>query len=338
MAGPEGYNPSDPHNAEAYPTPSKYEGFITPEGYDVSKVEGAEAYLTEVHGFTLPEAGGDTDKGTGYHLALALQTERRAAMYEDGEHQNVAEHSAKLSITTVWTALKERPDLDAGKVSIMAGFHDLIEAYSKDTVINDEEALKSKHWREKAAMTLVRRDLGDSPLVEILEEYENLGSPEARFVNAMDKVEAYQFALNTKAALQRGRAEDFRDVAGIALPKAVIDPTAFRLMKNVLKNLGRKWHGWGCMPFDGNPDEIIDMLADEIASQHEAKLAAYKGIRAVVRQFTGTTLAPAGLEQPKLNEAEARQKGVTLLASRRGHNRPTPPMPPTSPAFGVALI
>jgi 5'-deoxynucleotidase YfbR-like HD superfamily hydrolase len=338
MPGHDGYYPPEPHSAEAFPSPSNHSEFITPEGYDVSTVDGAEAYLTEIHGVVLPEPGGETDSSTGYHISKALQKEKRAALYaEAGERQNVAEHTTNLAFTTVWKASKERPELDAGKISIMATYHDAIEAYSKDTVVNDEEQLKSKHWRELAGMTLLRRDLGEHhPLLDVLEEYEQLESPEARFVNAMDKVEAYQFALNTKAALQKERWENFHDVVAKALPKAVIDPTAFKLMQEVLTHLGRKWHDWGCMPFDGDPAEIVSEQAVAAAILFEAKLTAYKGARAVVLGFTGEQVAPEGLTQPVLDEQAARNIGVTLLSSRRAQRQPTPPTPPTSPAFGVA--
>ncbi len=325
----EGNNLRDPLEAEAH---------ITPEGYDVSTIEGAETYLTEMHGIILPEAGGPTDAGTGYHLALALQRENRAAIYEGAERrQNVAEHSAKLAITTVWKASKERPDLNSGTVSIMATFHDMIEAYGKDTIITDEEALVSKPWREKAAMTLLRRDLHDSPLLDVLEEYEACESPEARFVKAMDKVEAYQFALNSKATLHRLRKEDFADIVEVALPKAAIDHTAFGLMKEVLKQLGRKWEAWGCKPFEGDPDEIVESLAAEIEVA-----PAPQTIESIHEELDidkiDTPLGPEGIgQQPELDPQRARQVGVVLLSEYRAQ-RDRPPLPPTPAAAGLAAF
>ncbi|MGI9027297.1 MAG: HD domain-containing protein [Candidatus Saccharimonadales bacterium] len=323
--GPEGFDPTGSSNMES---------IVTPEGYDVSTVAGAEAYLTEIHGRVLPEAGGLIDASTGYHLSLALQKEARAALYnEDGDkQQNVAEHAFKLAGSAVWKASHERDDLDIGKVSIMAIFHDYIEAYAGDTVIEDLEALESKFWREKAGMTLLSRDLEGNGLLKILEEYENNETPESRYVNAMDKVEAYQFSLNNKAKLHRQRWEDFGQLAEKALPKAVIDKTAFGLMQDVLIQLGRKWHDWGCMPFDGDPEEIVGSLASKVEADYLAEQTLSRQIEAVVYQYTGDTSLPdEGVVQPKINADQANQFGnVVLLASRKKDD--TMPEPPGTPA------
>lgn len=323
--GPEGFDPNGLSSLELS---------VTPEGYDVSTVLGAEAYLTEIHGRELPEAGGNIDAGTGYHLTLTLQKEERAALYEEdgGKQQNVAEHAFNLAGNAVWKAMSERPDLNAGNVAIMAIFHDHIEAYAGDTVIEDTEALESKLWREKAGMTLLRRDLEGNNLLEFLEEYELGTTPEARYVNAMDKVEAYQFSLNNKAELHRERWEDFGELAQKALPKAVIDKTAFGLMQEVLIQLGRKWHDWGCMPFDGDPEEIVGALASKVEADYLAEQTLLKQVEAAVYQYTGDTSLPdKGVVQPAIDADQAKQFGnVVLLADRKRDD--TMPEPPGTPA------
>jgi hypothetical protein len=113
-------------------------------------------------------------------------------------------------------------------------------------------------------MTLFLQDAGDNPIADLMREYEAGSSPEARFVNAMDKVEAYQFALATKAELHRERGERFEEVVIQALPKAAIDATALDKMQAVLKQLGRKWNEWGCAPLDSNPDEIVDTIVERL--------------------------------------------------------------------------
>jgi hypothetical protein len=80
----------------------------------------------------------------------------------------------------------------------------------------------------------------------------------------MDKVEAYQFALATKAELHRERGESFEELVVQALPKAAIDPTALEKMQEVLKQLGRKWNEWGCRPLEGDPDEIVDTVVEHM--------------------------------------------------------------------------
>ena len=321
--------------------PPGAEDYITPQGHDVRIIEEAEAYLSGFHGIDLPEAGGATDSRTGYHLALSLQKEDREAIYPgpEGRRQNVAEHSAKLAVTATWIAGHERPDLDLGKVTQMSLFHDLLEAYAGDTPVNDQQLLLTKFWREQAGMTLLRRDLEGNPLLDILEEYEEGESPEARFVRAMDKVEAYQFALNTRATLQRDRAEDYKEMVAKALPKAVIDPTAFELMQDVLIHLGRKWHVWECMPFEGEAEEIVRTLADQLMAEYTAVEEEDQAELAEVFAFPQVSSGPNGVgEQPVIDSIErAHQVGVTLMSAfRRSADNP-PPQPPSPATAAISL-
>lgn len=330
MKGPEGYTPSDPHLAEVSESPH-----ISPEGHDVSTIEGATAYLLTLREEKgLPQPGGELDAATGYHLMMALQREDRAHTYENGRPQNVAEHTAKLVTACLMVASRERPDLNIGKVTIMAQLHDLIEAYCGDTVINDLEAVAEKPIKERAAMTLLRHELKDnSRLIDILTEYESQSSAEARFVKAMDKVEAYQFSLSTRARLHRDRWEDFPTVVRQALPKAVIDPTAFAMMQEALRHLGRKWEDWGCMPYVGDFDKIVEQFAEEALADYIYEQAVDRQ-QDTVLNYTGTSLAPEGLIQPEISAERAKQLGVTLLAERRlQSNEPNPPGPPPAAAL-----
>jgi 5'-deoxynucleotidase YfbR-like HD superfamily hydrolase len=341
------------------------EAVYTPEGYDVTTVQGARDYLTLVHGIEIPEPVGEIDASTGYHLALRLQKEQRAALYYEEDlvnreealpTQNVAEHSFKVGLSAVWKAAEERPELDLGKVSLMALFHDLLEAYCKDTVVNDPVALKTKFWRETAGITLLKHDLGDrEELIAILEEYEECKSPEARFVKGRDKVEAYQFSLNNKAVLHKERQEHFPEVVEQALIRASIDRTAYKDMVAVMKELGRKWHEWDCMPFDGDPDEIVDMLAQKVGEEYLKSQIAYAGGTATKKEVKtegvssfdlGVTIHPPerGLkevgEKPPETEKETNitktlGATVTSLAAYRHRkeirqNPPTPDFPPTT--------
>jgi 5'-deoxynucleotidase YfbR-like HD superfamily hydrolase len=247
----------------------------------------AEKYLWEVHGIERPVAKGEIDASTLYHVALRLQQEPRAALYyeedlvnnnEELPTQNVAEHSFKVAITAIVKSAKERPDLDVGKVAIMSLIHDLLEAYCKDTVANDPVALKTKFLRETAGITLLKDDLGeDHPLIEYIDEYEECKVPEARFVKGRDKVEAYQFSLNNKAVLHKQRQEHFPEVVEQALTRAAIDRTAYKDMIAVMKQLGRMWHKWDCMPFDGDPDEIVDRLAIKVGESELKSQIAFAG-------------------------------------------------------------
>ena len=315
--------------------------------YDVHDVNGAEAYLTEVHGRDLPRIRGEFDATTGFHLAFAVQKEDRAAIYEDGNFENVAEHSFFLAVTCSWTAMNERPDLNAGNTTIIATHHDqIVEGYGGDTPIHDIEKLATKEAREAAGMTLFLRDVGDSPLGQLMLEYEEGRTPEARFVKGMDKVVAYQLSLATKAALHSERQEEFKDIVETALPKAVIDKTAFSKMKGVLKQLGRKWNDpeWGCKKFEGDPDEIVDRIANYVQDQGAEVTELPSFERAVAKAALEGNVEEAELRQfPDREQLRERnplktkiaatigEKVVEMHAKRRGDDRPDP-TPPGAPA------
>lgn len=291
IRGPEAFASRDPLEAGASITPQY---LITTEGqevwksYDVSDPIQAEEYLVEVHHRVLPRPGGEIDKRTNYHLALALRDEKRAALDSNLEHQNVAEHTFFLSISATTIAANERPDLDRYKVGALVKIHDLIEAYCGDTIITDEEAMKHKQWKEAAAMTRIRHDLAGSPILDDLEEYEKGESAEARFVYAMDKVEAYQFALNNRAALHLMREEKFETLVQMGLPKTFIDETAFNLMKDIFKEMGRKWPEWCTTSIDGDPNEIVEQEARKLEEEH-ARLRKQIGERALAEATAAKT-------------------------------------------------
>lgn len=343
-----------PHSAVAYLAPSYHENseaqlqepLFTPEHngqrYNVHDPRDAEAYLTEVHGRNLPKIRGEFDASTGFHLALALQNEKRAAIYESGEHENVAEHSFFLTTTTVWVALAERPDLNAGTVAIMSNFHDLVvEAYGGDTPLHDQEALATKEYREAAGLTLFLQDVGlDSPLAKIMLDYEYGRTPEGRFVKGMDKVLAYQLSLATKAALHYMNEENFPDVVTRALPKAAIDPTAFEKMKGVLKEVGRNWIKWKCLRFDGDPNSIVDDIARQVIDRG-AEVVPLREEPVPTRLQASAKVAtlihfPDIVELHERRPAEPEAEGIhkignlAILAEWR-HNNDLPPTPPASP-------
>lgn len=318
-----------PQNSEAQQALEHRGSFITPEGYDVIDPPQAEAYLVdEGHNPDLPQPRGELDMITGYHIALRMQTLKRAALHENGEFQTNADHSYALGHMAVRIALSERPDLDAGKVSIMSGIHDEKETFGDDTPVFNKEMLATKPYREKAGHVLLITDLEDNPrLVALHEEMEEGKSPEARFVKGMDKVEALMFTLHTRAMLQRSRGEDdFNELVEVMLAKTSVDPTAFKYAGLILKEIGNKWIGWECKPFEGNPDEIVDDVTRQIAENQLTEEPAQKAIP-VPRLFSGLVEI---VEQPDLPVEVALERGATSLDSYR--NRKNPPEKPLPPA------
>lgn len=109
---------------------------------------------------------------------------------EDYRFENDAEHSWSLSILACSLASRIDPSLDVGLVSQLASVHDLAEVVADDTSVwADEAALESKQKKEEDAVAVLRERFANNfPwLIETLEAYERLDTPEANYVRAMDK-------------------------------------------------------------------------------------------------------------------------------------------------------
>lgn len=104
-------------------------------------------------------------------------------------NDNDAEHSWSLSLLAIALAPQIDKSLDVGKVCIFAVVHDLVEIYAGDTSVwGPAEELKTKAKREEAAVTEIQKQFGAFPMLgEWIEQYEHKGTPEAKFVYALDK-------------------------------------------------------------------------------------------------------------------------------------------------------
>lgn len=114
----------------------------------------------------------------------------RATMRGD-RHETDGEHTIHLQFIAVSYAAKYHPRLDLGKVSLYALVHDFIEVYASDvnSLTASDEALAIKQATEKAALGQLKCEFGErwSYLIEMIEQYESLKDPEARFVKSFDK-------------------------------------------------------------------------------------------------------------------------------------------------------
>lgn len=107
----------------------------------------------------------------------------------DHRTDNDAEHSWSLALLAIALAPEVDPDLDVGKVSVLATVHDLVEIYAGDTSVwADTAHIKHKKEREAKALTQLKKDFPQFPtLFAYIDEYEASSSNEAKFVYALDK-------------------------------------------------------------------------------------------------------------------------------------------------------
>lgn len=118
------------------------------------------------------------------------------------EPQRVAGHTWGVAFLTLLFA-SEEPDVDQNRAIKIAIIHDLAETITGDIVINESYGAMSadeKEQLERQAMETISNIAGPDltqfdGIHELWREYEDRGSPEARFVKDMDLIEVCLFAL-----------------------------------------------------------------------------------------------------------------------------------------------
>lgn len=106
--------------------------------------------------------------------------------------ENDAEHSFSLAIAAAVLAEYSNEPVDITKVMKMVLVHDAVEIYAGDTYCYDDEGAKTKEAREKAAAEKVFGTLPEEQAAEyraLWDEFERNDTPEARFSNAMDRIQ-----------------------------------------------------------------------------------------------------------------------------------------------------
>lgn len=126
-------------------------------------------------------------------LAENLKKELRHSWLSNGRQESVAEHSWRLSLMVMMFASKLDQPVDVHKCLKMAVIHDLPEAITGDIpTLGDSDIHKDKYENECRAMSQIRDTLNNTlgkEWFDLWQEYEKRESYEAKFVNALDKLE-----------------------------------------------------------------------------------------------------------------------------------------------------
>lgn len=148
------------------------------------------------------DADADADAGEGGRLDLQLaflleadhlkQVERMTKILGATRRENSAEHSWHLALFALVLAEHTDDAVDVGRTITMLLLHDLVEIDAGDTFAYDEAAHETKERREREAADrlfgLLPDDQGRA-LRALWEEFEAGESPEARFANAVDRLQ-----------------------------------------------------------------------------------------------------------------------------------------------------
>ena len=106
--------------------------------------------------------------------------------------ENDAERSFSLAIAAAVLAEYSNEPVDIAKVMKIVLVHDAVEIYAGDTYCYDDEGAKTKEAREKAAAEKIFGTLPEEQAAEyraLWDEFERNDTPEARFSNAMDRIQ-----------------------------------------------------------------------------------------------------------------------------------------------------
>ena len=115
----------------------------------------------------------------------------RVPRLPNGEVEDDVQHSYSLAILAPELRKKLYPHLDNNKVQGFANAHELLEIATGDVAtfnLTKKQLEEKRRREEKAKKELLERLTLMPELKQNLEEYERRGTPEARFVRAVDKI------------------------------------------------------------------------------------------------------------------------------------------------------
>lgn len=117
---------------------------------------------------------------------------RRNTLIDKSRRENSAEHSWHISMLAVVMAEYADEPVDIAHVIKMLLVHDVVEVDAGDTFTYDEDAGLDKEERERAAADRLFALLPDDQAQQfraLWDEFEAATTPEAKFANAMDRVQ-----------------------------------------------------------------------------------------------------------------------------------------------------
>ncbi len=121
------------------------------------------------------------------------QVLRRTITVGHDRNENSAEHSWHIALAPMLLSEYAAEEVDLLHVIKMVLVHDLVEIDAGDTYCYDENACKDKLEREiRAARRIFNMLPGDqaSELRALWDEFEARATPESRFANALDRLQA----------------------------------------------------------------------------------------------------------------------------------------------------
>lgn len=131
-------------------------------------------------------------------IAFLLEMDKMKAVYRqsyllcEDRHENDAEHAWHLAMLALVLSEYADESVDLQKVLATVLIHDVVEIDAGDTYAYDEKGCETKAAREQQAADrlfgLLPEEQG-AALRQLWEEFEARSTPEARFANALDRLQ-----------------------------------------------------------------------------------------------------------------------------------------------------
>jgi putative hydrolases of HD superfamily len=128
---------------------------------------------------------------TFLRAAERLKTVMRSGWTSDGQQESVAEHTWRLCLMAM-LLYGHIPGIDLARLLKMCLIHDLGEAIGGDIPAPAQQAGESKADQERSDLLQLIAPLPPAlreEIIELWDEYEAAGSPEAKVAKGLDKLE-----------------------------------------------------------------------------------------------------------------------------------------------------
>jgi 5'-deoxynucleotidase YfbR-like HD superfamily hydrolase len=128
---------------------------------------------------------------TVLRAAERLKTVTRSGWTSEGQQESVAEHTWRLCLMAM-LFYRGAPGIDLARLLKMCLIHDLGEAIGGDVPAPAQRADKSKAGQERSDLLQLIAPLPADlrqEIVELWDDYEAAGSPEAKIAKGLDKLE-----------------------------------------------------------------------------------------------------------------------------------------------------
>ena len=198
------------------------------------------------------------------NVAEKLKCELRHSWLSSGRQESVAEHTWRMSLMVILFAPYLDQPIDLEKCLKMTIIHDLAEAEVGDIPVFETqtlEAKKRKYLLERDAMSKLRSYLDDSmgnELFDLWEEYEQKESYEAKFLNALDKLEVHLQHVEAPLSTWTSQEKDMLFQEKWLRAHCRFEPTLLALAEEILSEGIQKLKEAG---------ENVSFIAQQAASQ-----------------------------------------------------------------------